>query len=44
VVPHHRHHHQSRRRRVSAWKAVMLWFGVLVLLAAGALLWLMSKR
>ena len=44
VVPHHRHHHQSRRRRVSAWKAVVLGFGVFVLLAAGALWWLMSKR
>jgi len=44
VVPHHRHHHQSRRRGTSAWKAVVTGFGVLVLLAAGALWWLMIKR
>jgi hypothetical protein len=44
VVPHHRHHHKGRRYRSVGWKAVLLGFGVLVLLAAGAFWWLMNKR
>jgi hypothetical protein len=44
VVPHRRHHHQGQHSR-TAWKAaVVLGFGLFVLLAAGAFWWLMSKR
>jgi hypothetical protein len=45
VVPHRRHHHHhSQNSQSSGWIAALFGLGVLALLVAGAVWWLVSKR
>jgi len=46
IVPHRRHHrhHHGRHRQSSGWTVALFGLGVLALLIAGVLWWLMSQR